>query len=372
VKSSTSAKQPLQQTGPALRLFIVQRLSRIPAAELGRSFESQEVEHTVEPALDPTYPILLGRYHLTKHWFFELPGKFNHRFEDGGKVFWRPGFFFEFRRWKNTDHFSTRERVDQVKRAFVGKVDHFEEEERNDVAKISFRDIVRTEDKLPPAYTCYLIDDTGQIGVLFNFDDEADLAVAKAIWASFEKGEPVPAVTDHGLQAERFFDDSSLSRGESPKLVVICGGVCAGKTTLRRTQYRTGFVVVDAAEIFLDLCRGEYYAFPGPFTDALELIGSIIADRAVHERRNIVTEIIGDKETMLSALLDAFGASGYKVEYCYIDADPKEGWLRNLNRGDDNISAHDTQEFHERWLLRTAAHRSSQAKKNEGAGASPS
>jgi len=145
--------------------------------------------------------------------------------------------------------------------------------------------------------------------------------------------------------------------------------VCAGKTTCRRTQYRTGFVVVDAAEIFLNLCRGEYFDFPGPFTDALELIGSMIAERAVRERRNIVTEIIGEKESMLSALLDAFAASGYKVEYCYIYCDPKEGWHRNLNRGNDNISAHYTQEFHERWLLR-AADRSSQPKKNEAFGAS--
>ena len=64
--------------------------------------------------------------------------------------------------------------------------------------KLSFRDIESPEDKLPPPYTCYLIDENGQIEVVFNFNDEADHAVAKAIWVSLEKGEPVPAVTEVG------------------------------------------------------------------------------------------------------------------------------------------------------------------------------
>jgi predicted ATPase len=62
---------------------------------------------------------------------------------------------------------------------------------------------------------------------------------------------------DIGHQAARFFDDSSLSRGQTPKLVVISGGVCAGKTTVRRSHYSTGFVVVDAADIFLNSSSAE-------------------------------------------------------------------------------------------------------------------
>jgi hypothetical protein len=164
---------------------------------------------------------------------------------------------------------------------------------------------------------------------------------------------------DDEHEVARFFDDSSLG-SQPPKLVVIGGGVCAGKTTLRRTRYSTGFVVLDAAEIFLDLCRGEYFAFPGPFNDTLERIGTAVAKRAVHERRNIVTEIIGDKQPMLPALLDACKACGYHLEVVYVACDPKEGWRRNLNRGQDNISAHYTQEFHERWLLHAAAQESGQ------------
>lgn len=106
----------------------------------------------VEPALNPGYPVLLGRYYLTKHWFVELPGKFNHRNEDGFTVVWRPGLVFQIGRWENADHLTTRERVDQVKREVVGKVYHVEEEEKNGAAKLSFRYIESPEEKLPPAY----------------------------------------------------------------------------------------------------------------------------------------------------------------------------------------------------------------------------
>jgi hypothetical protein len=162
----------------------------------------------------------------------------------------------------------------------------------------------------------------------------------------------VPEI-DPDLEAARFFDDSSL-RSERPKLVIIAGGICAGKTTVRRQQYGTGFVVLDAAEIFLSLCRGEYLPFPGPLARPLDTIGTAIAKRAIREGRSIVTEILGDQEPMLYSLQDGLAACGYKLEFLYIDCEMEVGLRRNENRGDDNISAYFTQEFHEKWLLRAA------------------
>jgi hypothetical protein len=175
---------------------------------------------------------------------------------------------------------------------------------------------------------------------------------------------------DHYPEAARFFDDSSLG-SKPPKLVVICGGVCAGKTTMRRQQYGTGYVVLDAVEIFLDLCRGDSFDFPGPFTHRLNCIGSAVAKRAVHEQRNLVTELIGDREPILSALLDAFRACGYHVEFVYVRCDMTEAWRRNQNRGEDNISAHYAQEFHERWLLDAAALRAGQPRRGPEVKAAP-
>jgi hypothetical protein len=58
-------------------------------------------------------------------------------------------------------------------------------------------------------------------------------------------------------ELERYFDDASLPGTGDPVLVVLLGAVAVGKTTIRKRDYSSGFVVVDAAEVFLNLCRGE-------------------------------------------------------------------------------------------------------------------
>jgi type IV secretory pathway ATPase VirB11/archaellum biosynthesis ATPase len=58
---------------------------------------------------------------------------------------------------------------------------------------------------------------------------------------------------DPAAEIDRFFDDSSIATVEPHRAVIIAGGVASGKTTLRRAKYPTGYVVLDAAEIFLGL-----------------------------------------------------------------------------------------------------------------------
>ncbi|MDB2526313.1 hypothetical protein N9X53_06465 [Mariniblastus sp.] len=153
---------------------------------------------------------------------------------------------------------------------------------------------------------------------------------------------------DIDAEVDRFFDGDSR-----PQLVIICGGVCAGKTTLRRKRYSKGFVVLDAAEIFLSLSRGEYFEFPTAFEEPLEQIGQLVAINAAYERRNIVTEVIPMK-VELDSIFDAMTKLGYNVEVVKLDCDPQVGWQRNVNRSDDNISAVFTETFHERWLIGAA------------------
>ena len=88
------------------------------------------------------------------------------------------------------------------------------------------------------------------------------------------------------------------------------GGVCAGKTTLRREKYSSGFVVLDAAEIFLSLSRGEYYEFPDAFLEPMNLIGQRVALRALRERRNLVTETLA-VQIDLDAIKDALEQVNY-------------------------------------------------------------
>ena len=114
---------------------------------------------------------------------------------------------------------------------------------------------------------------------------------------------------DISAEVDRFFDESSLAQGK-PCLVLILGGVSVGKTTVRKTHFSQGYVLLDAAEIFLNLSRGEYYDFPEAFQEPMELIGELVATRAVRERRNIVTEMLVDAIEPVVAVMDAMKSLG--------------------------------------------------------------
>jgi hypothetical protein len=156
---------------------------------------------------------------------------------------------------------------------------------------------------------------------------------------------------DLGAEINKYFDNSSIPASGSPEFVLLCGGPCGGKTTMRKQQYSKGYVLIDAAEIFLSLSNGEYYDFPSIFEEPLELIGSLIARQAIKERRNIVTEIIGATKEMVFPIIDAMLSIGYKTNPVYVHCELEESWKRNVERGNDNISAYYTEPYHKRWIL---------------------
>ena len=159
---------------------------------------------------------------------------------------------------------------------------------------------------------------------------------------------------DVRAEVDRYFDESSLPRGKEPRIVVLMGGVAAGKTTVRKQRFATGYVLVDAAEIFLALSRGEFFPFPDAFEQPMHIIGSRVARRAIAERRHIVTELIGADLEPTKDLIDAVLAIGYLVSVEAINCDIEEAQRRNLARGDDNISCYYAEPYQRRWLLEAA------------------
>jgi dephospho-CoA kinase len=150
---------------------------------------------------------------------------------------------------------------------------------------------------------------------------------------------------------ERLFDDASLATEGRPKAAILMGGVAAGKTTLRCKNYSRGFVLIDAAEIFHHLSNGDpMLDFPEALIDQLESIGPQIARRAVAERRNIVTEIIGAELVPTEKLISALESAGYSVEVVAITCELEESIRRSANRG-DNISAYYAEEFQSQWII---------------------
>ncbi len=156
---------------------------------------------------------------------------------------------------------------------------------------------------------------------------------------------------DVSVEIKKFFEDSSALVNDTPEFVLICGGVCTGKTTIRKQQYSNGYVLIDAAEIFLNLSNGEYYDFGTTFEEPLEIIGMRIARQAIKERRNIVTEIIGAQQEKIYSIAEAMKSIGYKINLVYTECDLEVSLKRNVERGNDNISAYYTESYHQRWIL---------------------
>jgi hypothetical protein len=159
---------------------------------------------------------------------------------------------------------------------------------------------------------------------------------------------------DLSAEIDRYFDESSVSSGEPPRIVILMGGPASGKTTFRKQRYSAGYVLVDAAEIFLNLSRGEYFPFPEAFEEPMEMIGRLVAQRAVAERRHIVTEVIGADFNTTNELIEAMFAIGYKISAEFINCDIEEAMRRNLARGDDSISCYYAEPYQRRWLLEAA------------------
>jgi hypothetical protein len=155
-------------------------------------------------------------------------------------------------------------------------------------------------------------------------------------------------------EVDRYFDDPSLSGVEKPKIVIILGGVAVGKTTYRKANFATGYVVVDSVEIFLNLCRGGHFDFPGPFESAIEEIGSFVAEEAISKRYNIVTELIGAEAEEINFLVKELKAAHYEVVVHGLDCDLDESMRRNLNRDEDCISAYFAEDYHYKWLTKAA------------------
>ena len=143
---------------------------------------------------------------------------------------------------------------------------------------------------------------------------------------------------DVDAEVESYFDASSESHGDAPDFAIVMGGPAVGKTTLRKQNFSKGYVLVDAADIFIRLSKGQSLDFPEDLEEPMEVVGTLIAGRAVAERGHIVTELIGADNQATVELIEAMRSVGYKISVNGVNCDVEEAQRRNLARGDDNIS----------------------------------
>ena len=152
----------------------------------------------------------------------------------------------------------------------------------------------------------------------------------------------------------RFVDRGIVAQSRDPEIVILMGPPATGKTSIRRANYSQGYVIVDPPELFLRFCGGTIMDFPGDYDEPLKIIGFLIANTAILERRDMVTEIIGDSKESTFELIDAMTDAGYHVRLEHIHCDLQESWRRNVSRGVNNISSYYAQPYNIRWLTLAA------------------
>lgn len=166
--------------------------------------------------------------------------------------------------------------------------------------------------------------------------------------------EATPPQFDIAAESARYFDDSSIPHGEEPRLVVILGAPATGKSTLRRQKFASGYVLVDAGDIFIHLSGDEYQRFPSTLRGPMEEIGALVARRAIAERRHIVTELSADVFDALEKLFEPMRALGYSVSTEMVTCDSEEAARRNRSRTSKTISSFYAGAFQLRWLVEAA------------------
>lgn len=146
--------------------------------------------------------------------------------------------------------------------------------------------------------------------------------------------------------------DELLAKGDhsqEPNFIIMCGGVGSGKSTIRKQKYNEGYVVIDAGEVYLKLTDNEKNKIDK--IDAfIDFVGSFLVSEAIEKKKNIVIEVLLDKQQPIMDIIDKMLKKGYKNNLEFIECDPVEAWKRHLGREKNNISSYNTQDQTMAWF----------------------
>jgi hypothetical protein len=150
------------------------------------------VPHQLQAAdmLHPKFPVVEGRYQMTKEWSVALPEKFNRRIEDGSLVIWRPGFTMWISVWGNDKNETKKERLGQLRTRISGHAFDLNEAQHANVLLFSYRLKEDENDKRVPALYGFAFGESGHVQIGIYFNQESDLAKARVILGSLRETAP--------------------------------------------------------------------------------------------------------------------------------------------------------------------------------------
>lgn len=132
-----------------------------------------------------------------------------------------------------------------------------------------------------------------------------------------------------------------------PKLVIFTGGVAAGKSTIRKQKYSSGYVHFDPGDIFAEMRKIMDESDP-KFSASVAVACDLLLREAIEKRKNIATEVIGDKYEPLKAVIDTMLEIGYTIDMQAVTADVAQSYQRHLKAVEDvpgYLSAYFTQDL---------------------------
>ena len=137
--------------------------------------------------LHPEFPVIEGRYQMTRDWAVTLPQQFNRRIEDDSLVFWRPGITAWTIVWGNDKGESQQERLEWLRGDTSPDAFEAESVTEGDVTRYSYRLTERRDGGAVHALYGFAIGVDGHVQIAIYCDDEADLETARELYRSLDE-----------------------------------------------------------------------------------------------------------------------------------------------------------------------------------------
>ncbi|MEO7091888.1 MAG: DUF2185 domain-containing protein [Polyangiales bacterium] len=125
----------------------------------------------------PGFPIVEGRFALSKNWMLALPEQYARRVEDGSLVLWRPGITLWINAWGNDRGESQAARLAAMTAGISTSAREIQQGIADRVTRFSY---LLTEDNQDALYA-FAFSDAGHLQMAIYFDDPADASTARAI-----------------------------------------------------------------------------------------------------------------------------------------------------------------------------------------------